>query len=158
MQQQQQPYGGSNTLGVANGYSSYGVAAEGSSYTSAAAGPGSSSSIVDSLEAAAASARRKSMEKAGAAYDLSHLLGHDPGSSDAPWRPPPPPAPTVVARPGSSGSSSSRTGPGAGVLAAADAAAPVPNAEQVVAGVAASVVQNVVAASEAGQGVEAIPA
>jgi hypothetical protein len=30
-------------------------------------------------------------------YDLSALLGHDPGSADAPWRPPPPPASTISA-------------------------------------------------------------
>ncbi|WIA09958.1 hypothetical protein OEZ85_010170 [Tetradesmus obliquus] len=153
-QQQQQPcYGGSNGFGAADGYSSYSTAGTASSYAApAAAGPGSASSIVDSLEAAAASSRHKSMEKAGAAYDLSHLLGHDPGSSDAPWRPPPPPAATVVARPGSSGSSSSRTGAGPAV---GGAGAAVPSAEQVVAGVAASAVANVVAASETEEGVEA---
>ncbi|KAF6257295.1 hypothetical protein COO60DRAFT_1701891 [Scenedesmus sp. NREL 46B-D3] len=166
-QRQQHAIVGSNIPDVPDAHSSYGVAVGASSYAASAtaaeaAGPGSSSSIVDGMEPAAVSSRRKSVETAGAAYDLSHLLGSDAGSSDAPWRPPPPPAPTVMARPGSSGSSSSRTGTGMAVPAAgaAEVAAPDPSVEQVVAEVAATAVQSVVAASGVAgpQGMEAAPA
>jgi len=86
-------------------------------------------------------------------YDLSSLLGHDPGVSDAPWRPPPPPISTIAT---AAVAVAGATGKGSSVLSAdAPEFAPVSGSgpEEGVA-VAGSVAVAGDGAVEVGQGME----